>query len=347
MRYNIAVIKREIIQVPAEGNKLRLEDFLLGIYQDVSKMYIRETVKNGGCEVNGFDVNIGTRLRENDLIEIDIDRTRGTAMRRENIPLNILYEDDHIIVVNKPAGMLMHPSHRENSGTLINGLAFYLNQKSEGVGERESKVVDETGNGEEDIISLSATHQLRYSATSEPGRVTATFHRPFSDPVRPGLPHRLDKDTSGLIVATKTAAAHRRLSALFMAKKVVKRYAALVVGAVAPDEGIIEAPIGRYAELKHWSVKDDGRPATTNYWVRERFADRTLLELEPVTGRTNQLRIHCELLGHPIIGDVKRGGGEFARLCLHAERLAFRHPMTGAELSFGSPVSAELFYPIA
>ncbi|MGE3466334.1 MAG: RluA family pseudouridine synthase, partial [Pyrinomonadaceae bacterium] len=103
---------------------------------------------------------------------------------------------------------------------------------------------------------------------------------------------------------------------------------ALVEGNVAQDEGSIEAPIGRYDDIKHWSVKEDGKHSESRFWVRERHSDTTLLELEPVTGRTNQLRIHCELIGHPIVGDVRRGGREFERLCLHAYKLAFPHPET-------------------
>ena len=200
-------------------------------------------------------------------------------MRPENIALEIVFEDDEIIVVNKPSGMLVHPSHRENSGTLLNGLAYYLNKKSDRV-------------------------------------------------IRPGLPHRLDKDTSGLIVVTKTARAHRIISGHFMKKRVQKLYLALVEGIVADDSGTIEAPIGRFADLKLWGVHVDGKHSESRFKVRERFSDATLLELEPVTGRTNQLRIHCQLIGHPIVGDIQRGGREFRRLCLHAFKLSFPHPAT-------------------
>ena len=265
-----------------EHFKLRLEDFLLDEFGGLSKMYLREVVKNGLCEVNGRIENIGYRIRANDFVEVVVDETRGTAMRPENIPLDIVFEDDQLIVVNKPAGMLVHPSHRENSGTLLNALGYYLNDSA-----------------------------------ARNGRV------------RPGLIHRLDKQTSGLVVVAKNARAHRILAGHFMKKRVGKRYLALVEGVVDQLDGIVEAPIGRHAELKHWSVKEGGKHSETRFWVLERRADTTLLELEPVTGRTNQLRIHCELMGHPIVGDVRRGGREFSRLCLHAARLAFPHPATG------------------
>ena len=283
------LVRLELIAA-SEHNKMRLEDFLLDQFASVSKMYLREVVKTGNCEVNGRPENIGYRLRANDFIEIDLDKTRGTAMRGENIPLDIVFEDPDLIVVNKPPGMLVHPSHRENSGTLLNALVYYLNA------------------GKESERAL----------------------------IRPGLIHRLDKQTSGLVVVAKTAISHRILAGHFMRKRVDKRYLALVEGIVDRDAGIIEAPIGRFDELKHWSVKADGKHSETRFWVRERFGGTTLLELEPVTGRTNQLRIHCELIGHPIVGDTRRGGREFARLCLHAYRLAFPHPSSQVFLEFES-----------
>ncbi len=280
------------IQAADEHYKMRLEDFLLDHFSSLSKMYLRELVKTDKCEVNGRQENIGYRLRPNDFVEIEIDHSRGTAMRREDIPLDIIFEDSEIIVINKPAGMLMHPSHRENSGTLLNALAYYLNQTS-------------------------------------------------AKQVRPGLPHRLDKQTSGLVVVAKTARAHRRLSESFMKKRVEKLYLALVDGLVKDDQGTIVAPIGRFPELKMWNVQEGGKLSESKYFVRERFAHTTLLELEPVTGRTNQLRIHCQLIGHPIVGDVQRGGREHSRLCLHAYRLAFRHPVSRQEMDFEADIPVE------
>jgi 23S rRNA pseudouridine1911/1915/1917 synthase len=128
----------------------------------------------------------------------------------------------------------------------------------------------------------------------------------------------------------------------WMRKRVEKLYLALVEGVVALDEGTIEAPIGRFAEIKQWSVKEDGKHSETRYRVRERYVDTTLLELEPVTGRTNQLRIHCELIGHPIIGDVIRGGREFSRLCLHAHKLAFHHPTSSEWMEVEADLPTEI-----
>ncbi len=282
-------ITKLTFEIDAASNKKKLGDYLFEQMSEMSKMYLRELIKNGKCEVNGWHMNSGYLLRPNDFVELEADMTRGTANRPEDIPLNIVFEDPELIVVNKPAGMLMHPSHRDNSGTLLNALVFHLNKDSARL-------------------------------------------------VRPGLIHRLDKQTSGLIVAAKTARAHRILSAHFMGKRVQKRYAALVDGIVSSDSGTIEAPIGRFADLKYWSVKEDGKQSESRYEVVERLAGTTLLELTPVTGRTNQLRIHCELIGHPIVGDIQRGGQPHARLCLHASSLAFPHPVSGGTLTFTSPM---------
>lgn len=267
---------------------MRLEDFLLDQFRGLSKIYLREIVKTERCEVNGRWENIGYRLRPNDFIEIELDPTRENSMVPQDIPLDIVFEDEHLIVVNKPIGMLVHPSHRDKTGTLLNALAFHVNRQG-------------------------------------------------MDPhIRPGLIHRLDKETSGLIVAAKNARTHRILATHFEKKLVEKRYLALVDGIVADDEGTITGAIGRYVEEKRWGLKEDGRESETRFRVRERAGNKTLLELEPVTGRTNQLRIHCETIGHPIVGDTARGGSNFERLCLHAHKLSFTHPATRERIEFES-----------
>lgn len=288
---------------------MRLEDFLLGHFRRLSKMYLRDLVKEGKVEVNGRWENRGHKLKPDDFVEISVDHDRGTAMRPEKIALDILFEDEELIVVNKPAEMLMHPSHRENVGTLLNALVFHLN----GIGDERAAISD----------------------TSSPFLPNSPT---FGAVVRPGLPHRLDKQTSGIVVVAKTARAHRVISSHFLKKRVEKLYLALVAGVVESDSGEIEAPIGRFDDLKFYGVKEDGKPALTRFKVRSRYEDSTLLELEPVTGRTNQLRVHCESIGHPIVGDVQRGGREHGRLCLHAYRLAFPHPVSREMIRFESPI---------
>jgi 23S rRNA pseudouridine1911/1915/1917 synthase len=303
-------------QVEENFAKTRLEDYLCEKFPNLSKMYLRDLVREGKCEVNGVAENRGHRLRKHDFIEIEADLARETAMKPEAIPLEIIFEDAEILVVNKPAGMLVHPTHRDKNGTLLNALAFYLNQKEE---EKRRK-----GEGEKVLSPSSSSPPLLLSS---------------SKIIRPGLVHRLDKQTSGLMVVAKQARAHRILAAHFQKKRVEKKYLALVEGVVKEDSGTIVAPIGRFAEVKYWNIKADGKHSETRFFVKERFADTTLLELEPVTGRTNQLRIHCAFIGHPIVGDTQRGGREFARLCLHAGKLSFWHPNGNGWMEFEKEIS--------
>lgn len=294
------------IKVPLGVTRVRLEDFLFDRFPGLSRMYLRDVVKNKKCEINGRLENKGKRVSGGDFIEIELDLSRETAMRPQEMPLDIVYEDNDLIVVNKPAGILVHPTHRDKSGTLLNALTFYLNAEC---GVRSAELKPTGGSDSE-------------------------FRVPHSALVRPGLVHRLDKETSGLIVIAKSTRVHRILARQFQRKTVEKKYLALVDGVVEQDEGKITGTIGRYAEEKRWDLKADGKISETHYRVRKRNNDTTLLELEPITGRTNQLRIHCASIGHPIVGDTKRGGSESERLCLHAYKLAFRHPDGGRLVAF-------------
>lgn len=277
-------------------HRRRLDEFLFNKFDSLSKMYLRDVLKAEKCEINGYTANSGKILKRNDFVEIEIDTTRETAMKPQKIALEIVFEDEFIIVVNKPAGLLVHPTHREKNGTLLNGLAYYLNEEE--------------------------------NATREN--------------IRAGLVHRLDRQTSGLIVVTKTQKALRNLTNHFKRKLIEKRYLAIVEGIVGENEGKIDAPVGRFPEEKIWNTKADGKYAETRFWVKERFSGKTLLELEPVTGRTNQLRIHSAHIGHPIVGDVKYGASTFERLCLHAFRLGFHHPESNDWVKFEIDLPEEI-----
>ncbi len=293
--------------------KNRLDLFLFDEITTVSKMYLRNSVKKGECKVNGnIEMRGGYHLKKGDLVEIEVDLEAETAMKPENISLEIVFEDEEIIVVNKPAGMLVHPTFAQKTGTLLNALAFYFNNKN------QLRIID---------------YELR-------GKVNVRSAIPNSLPkiVRPGLVHRLDRETSGLMVIAKTKRAHGILSDHFGRRLIKKKYLALVEGNVENDYGIINAPIGRFEDEKNWGVKADGKFSETLYRVLERFSKKTLLELEPVTGRTNQLRIHCAFLGHPIIGDKLYKGRVFPRLCLHAARLSFWHPNGTNRMEFESQI---------
>lgn len=303
-------------QIDETENKKRLDEFLFERIGGVSKMHLRGLLLDEKGRVNGLAEKPGHRLQKGDTVEIEVDLSARTAMKPEPIPLEILFEDAQIIVVDKPAEMLVHPTRNVKSGTLLNALSYHLNfsperQKTNRDVEREIK--EESGtNPKSEILN------------------------PKSNFIRPGLVHRLDKKTSGLMIIAKTPRAHRILSDHFIRKLVDKKYLAVVEGIVQSDAGVICVPIGRDETLGQWGVSEEGKAAETRFRVLERRADTTLLELEPVTGRTNQLRIHCAFSGHPIVGDVSRGGRAFPRLCLHAYKLGFWHPDGQGWLQFES-----------
>ena len=285
-------------------------------------MYLRRIIKDGKCEVNGRLENIGFRVRGGDFLEVELDPTRENSMRPENVPIEIIYEDEHFAVVVKPAGMLVHPTNRDKNGTLLNALVFHFN-------------ADPVGNAECGVRSAEFENLSSPPLGDEPSSLVlhpsnSALRTPHSAFVRPGLVHRLDRMTSGVMVIAKSTRAHRGLARQFQRKMVEKKYLALVDGLVDADEGVIDAAIGRYADEKRWDLKAGAKSAVTRFRVLERNADTTLLELEPVTGRTNQLRIHCASIGHPIVGDISRGGRQFDRLCLHAWKLSFKHPISNS-----------------
>lgn len=295
--------------ITEEDAKKRLDEFLFGRFFHLSKMFLRETLKNGKCEVNGTLENLGYRLRQNDFIELELDFGERQIIEPEDIPLEIIYEDVEFLVVNKPAGMLVHPTVKVRKGTLLNALTFYLNKEN--------------------------LTQRREDARAQMANLDQSLSRA-------GLVHRLDKQTSGLMVVAKNARSHKILADHFKRKIVEKKYYALVEGNLEKHEGEINAPIGRYEEERIWNIKADGKSAITKFCVMERYQDSTLLELEPVTGRTNQLRIHLAHIGHPILGDTKYGGREFSRLCLHAYKINFWHPNGNRRMEFETDLPEEM-----
>lgn len=282
-------------QIEERDAKKKLGEFLFGRFFHLSKMFLRETLKNGKCEVNGTLENLGYRLRKNDFIELELEFGERQIIQPENIPLDIIYEDAELLVVNKAAGMLVHPTVRVRTGTLLNALTFHVNDEN---------------------LKNENPDELNFSFA------------------RAGLVHRLDRQTSGLMIVAKNPSAHKKIAEHFKRKLVEKKYYALVEGVIENDAGEINAPIGRFAEERLWNIKEDGKIAVTNFWVKKRFENATLTELEPVTGRTNQLRIHLAYIGHPIFGDEKYGGKTFSRLCLHAYKLNFWHPNGSRFLEF-------------
>ena len=283
---------------------LRLDQFLALQFPAVSLTRLRTAIKQGDARLNGRTSFSGWVLQAGDQVTIQLDPDVPTSALPENIALDVLFEDEDLLIVNKPVGLLSHPSHKEKSGTLMNAIAWHL------------------------------LHSPR-TATTVP---------------RPILLHRLDRDTSGVIALAKTERANRIVSKAFRERRVKKLYLALVHGLIAEDSGTIDAPIGFDPNTwPRWGVRDTGDASQTKFTVKQRFAEHTLLELEPLTGRTHQLRIHCTHIGHPIVGDpVYKSGDKTAptplpglkwkHQLLHAHALTLRHPSTGEEMRFVAPL---------
>jgi 23S rRNA pseudouridine1911/1915/1917 synthase len=309
---------KETLQFDVEETTARrLDEFLASRLGWLSRMRIANLLAQGACTVNDTQAHAGYHLKCGDLVKITLEMGAPTAMRPEALPLEIVYEDDHLLVVVKPAGMLVHPTRNVKQGTLANALAYHLNRL---------RIVD-CGLRIENRALLNPQSAIR-----NPQWV-----------VRPGIVHRLDRETSGLMVIAKQQRALSTLARHFHQRLVDKRYLALLHGRVVEDECLIDAPIGRDPERKpKWRVMETGKPAWTRLRVLERRRRMTLVELEPVTGRTNQLRIHCAHLGHAVVGDALHGSDAGQRLCLHAARLAFHHPANGEWMEFTSPLPDEV-----
>lgn len=295
------------LQVSPSEAGLRLDAFLAAHFGGISRMRLRQAIAQGDVTVDHATRTAGWKLRAGDMVQVRLGDVGPTAMTPEAIPVPIRYEDAYLAVVEKPAGMVAHPTAHWRGGTLVNALAYQFNQ--------------------------------------EPGALV----------IRPGLVHRLDRLTSGLMVVAKSEVMLSCLTRAFQQRRVGKRYLALVHGEVSAEEGLIAAPIGRDPEQRpRWGVRAAGRPAETRFRVVERFPHATLLEMEPLTGRTNQLRIHAAHAGHPILGDPTFGremaeqhaalinACPLPRLFLHATHLAFPHPATGDWLTFDSALPEEL-----
>jgi len=264
-----------------------------------SRNFAQDLIDKENVTVNGKHCKPHHKVRTGDTIIAVVEKQRPCTAEPEDIPLDIFYEDDDLIVVNKPIGMTVHPSSGCYSGTLVNALVF---------------------------------HQKKLSN--------------ISDALRPGIVHRLDKETSGLMLVAKNNIAHTKLAKQFEKRLIKKQYIALVEGLVEFDEGLIDAPLGRHPihRKKRAVLFADAKEAQTIYRVLKRFEKTTLISLMPKTGRTHQLRVHMAHLGHPILGDEKYGKkSSFKRLALHAQRIGFYHPSSSAYLEFFSLTPKEFF----
>jgi 23S rRNA pseudouridine1911/1915/1917 synthase len=289
----------------------RLDVWLGSRKPDLSRARWQELIKAGHVRVNGQVKKPHCELHANDVVETEIPPPEPTELVAQDIPLNILFEDADILVLNKPAGLVVHPAPGHSSGTLVNALLHHCK--------------DLDGGG-----------------TSLAG---------IGGKQRPGIVHRLDKDTSGVLVIAKNDLAMTGLAAQFKAREVRKQYAALVWGQPVPERGTIKTLVGRNPhDRKKMSAKPaSGRPAVTHYETIRKFPEASLLRVHIETGRTHQIRVHLAHIGHPVVGDTQYGRARkpvrpvpAARQMLHAEQLAFTHPRTGLPLEFRAPIPEDM-----
>ncbi|HYM38182.1 MAG TPA: RluA family pseudouridine synthase [Nitrospiraceae bacterium] len=297
--------------VITEGEKpKRLDVFLANRERDLSRSAVQRLIEKGRVQLNGEAARASQKIKPGDRITFDVPKAEPLELNGEPIPLDILYEDKALLVLNKPAGLVVHPAPGHWTGTLVNALLYHF----------------ETSGG---------------TASTIGGKE------------RPGLVHRLDKETSGIMVIAKTDQAHRALAAQFKQHTIARAYEALVWGVPKKGHGLIELAIGRDTkERKKFSARTARpRPSATEYEVVERFGKiAARVDLFPKTGRTHQLRVHMTALGHPMLGDPTYGGRkvqalealDIPRVMLHAKTLGFQHPATGKPMEFTSPVPPDM-----
>ena len=323
----------------------RLDSYLAERIADWSRSRIQRLIEDGDVLVGGRTTKPSHKLRHDDEVEVELTLAKPAEFVPEDIPLDVIFEDDHLIVINKPSGMIVHPAAGISSGTLANALAFRFSQLR--IEEREEKGSPET-----------ARVQAEGKIQSVSNPKSAIRNPQSKEHPRPGIVHRLDKDTSGLIVVAKTESAHQHLADQFRDREVFKSYVALVHGRLKDEEGRIDQPIARDRRNRtRMAVVRGGRPSLSIYRARRRYDRFTLVEVEIKTGRTHQIRVHLQWLKHPVVGDAVYGDGRdktvadpqiraringIGRQFLHAEKLGFRHPATGELLSFSAPLPTDL-----
>ena len=307
-----------------EGKRL---DTYLSERLSITRTKIKSMIEGGHIRITGKPPKPSTKIKK--FIEIDgeIPEEEPLMLEPQEIPLNILYEDEYFLAINKPKGMVVHPSFGHRDGTLVNAVLAYLKkQGSRGRGFEGSRI------------------DSRESETQNSKLKTQNL---ASMVIRPGIVHRLDKDTTGVIIVAKDSRTQEMLSALFKERSVRKTYRAVVEKIVMKNEGIIEGNIGRHPtnRKKMAVLKEGGRDASTAFKVIKRLNGFTYIEAYPKTGRTHQIRVHLTHMGHPIVGDDaygKRAKHVTERPLLHAHRIEFIHPVTGMPVFIEAPVPADI-----
>ena len=278
-----------LVKVEKENVGKRIDSLIANINKDISRSMVQKLIEEGNIKVNGVKIKESYKVRFNDEIEINIPEAKEIDLKPQEIPIEILYEDKDIIIVNKPKGMVVHPANGNLEGTLVNAIMAICKDSLSGIG------------GE----------------------------------IRPGIVHRLDKDTSGCIIIAKNDKAHLSLSEMLKNHEIKKTYIALVRGIIKENEATINMPISRSkTDRKKMAVDKNGKEAITHFKVLDRLENKyTLLEINIGTGRTHQIRVHLSHIGFPIIGDEIYSNGKnkwnIKGQCLHAKSLDFTHPITG------------------
>ncbi|WP_207940599.1 RluA family pseudouridine synthase [Enterococcus sp. DIV2402] len=283
------------LEVTITDEKGRLDKVLAEKLTDYSRSQVQQWLKEDAVTLDNQPVKANYKVKEGNHFTITIPEPVTLDLVAEDIPLDIVYQDEDVAVINKPQGMVVHPSAGHPNGTLVNALLYHL----------------------KDLSSIN-------------------------DVVRPGIVHRIDKDTSGLLMVAKNDAAHESLAKQLKDKTSLRKYIALVHGNISHEKGTINAPIGRSkTNRKMQAVIEEGKPAVTHFTVLERFGDFTLVELQLETGRTHQIRVHMQYIGFPVAGDpiygpkkTLKGNGQF----LHAKLLGFTHPRTNQQMVFEAPL---------
>lgn len=285
--------------VTEEMEDNRIDKCLMELMDSLSRTYIQKLIKEGCVLVGGAPVKANYRVRAEDLLKVSVPEAAEPDIRPENIPLDILYEDSDVLVVNKPKGMVVHPAPGHYEGTLVNALLYYCKD------------------------SLSGINGI----------------------LRPGIVHRIDRDTTGSLLVCKNDFAHASIAQQLKEHSITRRYVAIVHGVCREDEGTINAPIGRHpTDRKKMAVtKSGGKEAITHYRVLERFRDYTYIECRLETGRTHQIRVHMASLGHPLLGDQVYAPGRRTPFSLqgqtlHAQVLGFVHPRSGTYIETMAPL---------
>lgn len=288
----------DTLTLTADREGERADQFLARAWDSLTRSAAQKLLEEGAVTRNGRVLGKSDRLSPGDVLQVAVPAPVSVELAPQNISLDVVYEDDDVIVVNKPVGLVVHPAPGHPDGTLVNALLHHCKSSLSGI------------NGE----------------------------------LRPGIVHRIDRDTSGLVIAAKNDFAHRSLAAQLQDHSLYREYEAVVVGGLRQDEGVIDEPIGRSRKDRKKKAVDrvNGRPAVTHWKVLARYPGYTHVQCRLETGRTHQIRVHFAYIGHPILGDTVYGAKKpypgLAGQCLHARRLSFVHPRTGQRITVECPL---------